>query len=318
MSATVVSVEQLPQSANSGAQAADARETFVWMVILSEPDGVEGARTARDAVGIPDVGDPLGTTGLTVLRKRAEPDGNQDGIHYKVTVEYGIDAVNSAGGGGTPWTRKDRIRRSVKAYQVSQSVDMDGKPIENKAHDPLSGGLVFDRYNPIRVVNRYRKFVDFDPEAAEACIGSINDAAVTLNPQRGILTIPAYTARLLDITCDDALWPGSNTFYFNITFSLEILGDVPLEYYYATNKGPHYLDASDSNIKKPYYKTVTDSTTGKVIPVASEVLLKDNGDKADDGSYQGYTHVYGQLPVSGDEIYDLKFKRAVRKSWTWI
>jgi len=308
MSASVVVVHQLPQNSASGIKSEDGRETFVYVVVLSEPDAADGARIARDAAGIPAIDAPLGSTGLTCLRKRSEPEsGDDSGLNYRVTAEFGVNAQSNSGGGGggEPWTSKDRIRRSVQNYQISKSKDKGTPPkvIQNSAFDAIAGGLVFDEFNPVRVVNRFRRFTDFDPDAAELCVGSINSESFTLNPQKGIVVVPAKKALLRSLTCDDALWPTTNTFYYDITFELEIEGDIPLEYYYVTNKGAFYLPGGVFADKKPYIKTST--IDGKVYAAAGEALLNNNGDLA------GVSY--------NSDNYDLQFTRRLTKSWSaWV
>lgn len=317
MPATAGTPIPLPPSAASGLQNSDAATTLEYLVVLSQPDATNGAKIARDATGIPAVGATLSGTSLVVLRKRADPiEGDGHGINYRVTVEYGINASTGGGGStGEPWTSKDRISRRVQAYTTFKSTDLAGNPIENSAHDPIQGGLAFDEFNPIRVVRRYRRFTTFNPEAAEACVGTLNNSIITLNPQRGVITIPAKRALLRNFTCDDALWPDTGDFYYDIMFELEIEYQVPLEYYYVTNKGWFYLDQADSGTKKPYVKTVT--INGREIPTHGETFLLDTGDKADSGQYQGT--VRDPVTLLTTPNYDLQFTRRLATDWTtWI
>jgi hypothetical protein len=303
----------LPQTAESGRENSDARERFEYLVVLSEPDSANGARIARDATGIPAVGAALGTTGLVVLRKRAEPEsGDGSGINYRVVVEYGI-ATSTGGGTGEPWTNYDQINRSMARYNTSKSTDLDGNGIINSAGDPIVGGLVFEEFNPVRVVRRFRKFANFNPEAAEACYGTINEAAFTLNPRRGIIQVPAKAALLRNFTCADGIWPSTGDYYYDITFELEIQQQVPIEYYYVTNKGWFYLDTTDGGTRKPYLTTL--KVNGEDVSTHSETLLRTDGDIAT--AYQGL--IWGGTPVTSDKRYDLQFRRRRVKDWSgWI
>ena len=68
MAATVVSVIALPPSSDT------KRDVLEFLVVLSEPDSVNGARIAKTASGIPADGAALGSTGLVVVNKSADPE----------------------------------------------------------------------------------------------------------------------------------------------------------------------------------------------------------------------------------------------------
>ena len=310
----------LPPTARSGLRTEDAGVNLEYLVVLSEPDATNGATLARDATGIPAVGSALGSTGLVALRKRAELiSGEEHGINYRVTVEYGVNTSTGTGGGGSgePWSSKDVVTRRVQMYTTHKSTDIAGVAIANTANDPIQGGLAFDEFNPVRVVRRYRKHTTFNPDLAEACVGTLNSAQISLNPVRGVVTVAAGRALLRNFTCQDAFWPDTNEFYYDITFELEIEHQVPLQYYYVTNKGWFYIDVADGSTKKPYVKTVT--VNGREIPSQGEVLLKDNGDKADDGSYRGLQWDPATGSSGSTQGYDLRFTRRKTADWsTWI
>lgn len=317
MPATVSAVTKLPiQGKAGGINAADQRDVFYYVVTLSEQDDTNGASLAYVATGIPNEGEALGTTGKVCLRKRVEPEsGDDSGINWRVTVEFGVNTESlSDGGTGEPWNRKDRIRRTVQVYEMVKSVDLDGKTIQNSARDPIPG-LVFLEYNPVRIVNRWRRHTSFDPDAAEACIGTVNQGSFTLKPKYGTITIPAQRACLRNITTNDAVWT-DGTFYFDITMELEIQGDpslavtdptfrgVDLQHYTVQNKGFNFLDSADSYAKKPIMREKVVNGVTYQVPTPTEQFLKDDG---------------MVLTSETPSDYDLSFRRRRVADWSgWI
>jgi hypothetical protein len=237
MAASVIDVQKLSGTGGSaGLKATETRDRDIYLVTLSEPATnprslVLGA--SYGGVTVPSIGDAHPVTGLPVARVDFDPEDPSTPEIYRVTVEYGQSQdADGLTGGTEPWSRADRVTRRPVVYEEAVLVDREEVPYQNSAGDPFADPLIVKKRNSLKIIARRRRKSTFDPNAAEACIDTLNGSAITLDGE----SIPAFQAVLHSVETRDAVW-SDGTPYYEITLEIEVQRSVSLKYKEVQDKG---------------------------------------------------------------------------------
>lgn len=222
MASVVYPIFELPMHGGSdGLTPADARDRRYWDVVLDGSDS-NAKNIALAATGIPALGDafPGQNAGYCVLRRSADPHSESKyGKVYRVMVEYGINPLITSGSNSAPWLRDKLVNWGSVRYDEVLHEDYDSTPVAvlNSAEDPFDPPIMTYKYNRLATI-RYAKLAgSFDPDAASALEGTLNQSTVTF---RGA-TVAAEKALLHEVQASDNVWTDSNR-YWDISVKIEV------------------------------------------------------------------------------------------------
>lgn len=275
------------------AEAQKTNETYGYIRrYLVRFDANATAKEARDATGVPAIGDAHPeATGARVIRKGAVPLGDSL-LAYQVDVEYSSSQARTSDYNDTPTSRSPTIRyatipgkkvitraRRVGHYSASglQSLgpvagDTGNDAIVNSAYDRFEDPVEVDESRLVLLYTRW--YEALDPNTLLDYSDAMNSDVWPM--PRTSISAPIGTAKIMSISSDSIYegggqyWLTTYEIHFQPRWNLELL-NVGMQYYnggYQGGAGKQYrfLDESGEPVSTPQLLT----TTGGALSAASE------------------------------------------------
>ena len=264
------------------AEAQKTNETYGYVRrYIVRFDANATAKEARDATGIPAVGDAHPeATGARVIRKNATPLGDSL-LAYTVEVEYSSSQARTSDYNDTPTSRSPEIRYSTilsskvitKARRVGhyasgslpgpQAGDTGSDAIVNSAYDRFEDPIEIDEARLVLLYTRW--YSSIDPNALLDYSNAINSDLWPM--PRTSVSAPIGTAKIMSISADSIYeggaqyWLVTYEIHFQETWNLELL-NVGMQYYNGGFQGGagekyRFLDDDGEPVSTPQLLTTT-------------------------------------------------------------
>lgn len=276
MPTTVTRIKPLGQTGTAdGLRSSDRRPSYGYHVTLSAADPQGGDIALAEKVvdgGIPQPGD-YGTGGLVVTRRSARW-ASETPLLWRVEIEYGFDETITSSVNVKPWQRKPLVNWDVVEYPFVLINDLatPSKHVTNSAGEPFDPPVMTSKYNRKASVRFAREVSALNIDDVQDLVGTLNASSVTIRSK-------GYNAKkclLRSATANETRWT-DNTPYYELSYTIEIENEVPLEIIKVQNKGFYYLTtASDKSTQK--VRKVKDPTDpNKEYPAMQPLFLNSDG-----------------------------------------
>lgn len=272
------------------AEALKTNETYGYVRrYIVQFDSNATAKEARDATGIPSVGDAHPeATGARVIRKGAVPVGDSL-LAYQVDVEYSSSQARTSDHNDTPTSRSPEIRYSTiqtkkvitRARRVGhfagtelpgpQALNTGTDAIVNSAYDRFDDPVEADESRLVLLYTRW--YSTINPNFILDYSDAINSDVWPM--PRTAVSAAVGTAKIMSISADSVYeaggqyWLVTYEIHFQPTWNLELL-NAGMQYYNGGFQGGagskyRFLDDDGEPMSTPQLLT----TTGGALSAAS-------------------------------------------------
>lgn len=148
-------------------------------------DHLDGPYTALNAAGIPTWGDTWAWgndadpyAGLASKRPiKRERSTAPSGVYYEIECQFSTATLNETAKAENPLDDPSEYSMTFVEITRYREKDLDGNPVENRAHDPFIGGIEIPVYMPLLHVRRNEQLFGDILEAAKQYVGKVNSDA---------------------------------------------------------------------------------------------------------------------------------------------
>lgn len=168
--------------------------------------------TARQATGVPRIGDGISGTSLICTKLPTKAVGNSRTL-FEVIAEYEVPKPGGGNQGsttGNPLDEPAEIRWGSSQSVANVDVDIHGTPITNSADEPFDPPPTQDIDDPVLYITRNE--ASFDPNILVTYRGAVNSDT--------FYGAPAGEARMIDLGAQRVI-VGTTVAYWKVNYAIQ-------------------------------------------------------------------------------------------------